>query len=181
MKLVELITKTRDCESFEERAVDPELLDALWEAVRLTSSAANTQPWEIYLVRDGRTREKLDGCVLEAMLRSGAGGNPVSRAPLSVVVAFDRKRAAARFGQVGEALFAVQDTSAAVTHLRLAAAGQGLGTRWIREVDLEQVAAALGCPPGIRPVALLTLGYPREAGQEPPLLAVADWLHTLEG
>jgi len=181
MKLTELIAKTYDCESFESRAVDPALLRELWEAVRLTSSAANTQPWEVYLVLDAGIKEKLDGFVLDAMLRSGAGGNPVSRAPVALVVAFDRKRSAARFGQVGETLFAIQDTAAAIAHLRLAAAELGLGTRWIREVDLEQTAAALRCRPGILPVALITLGYPLKEGEEPPLLKAADWLHTLKG
>ncbi|HUV07422.1 MAG TPA: nitroreductase family protein, partial [Spirochaetia bacterium] len=175
--LSELLEKTRDHASFESRDVDPALLDSLWAAVRATPSAANTQPWEVYLVRDSELKSKLDHCVLDPMLRTERGGAAVSRAPVAIIVAYDRKRARARFGQTGESLFAIQDTAAAVANLRLAAAEKGLATCWIREVDLERLSASLSLIQSVKPVALLTLGYSQEIKEEPPLLPVEEWLH----
>jgi len=120
----------------------------LLETVRWTASAANVQPWECILVQEPQRRLQLESCLLDPFLRPIAPAGFLERAPIVLVIAVDRKRAAARHAEIGERLLAVQDTAVAIAHLRLAAAEQGLGSTWIREVGLARVAEVLELPRG---------------------------------
>jgi nitroreductase len=60
----------------------------------------------------------------------------------------------------------VQDCSAAVENILIAAAGLGLGTVWIGSYPKEDAMAIereiLGIPDSIFPLALIYVGYPDE-------------------
>jgi len=98
-------------------------------------------------VQEPHRRLQLESCLLDPFLRPIAPAGLLERAPIVLVIAVDRKRTAARHAEIGERLLAVQDTAVAIAHLRLAAE-QGLGSAWIREVDLARVAEVLELPRG---------------------------------
>ena len=56
----------------------------------------------------------------------------------------------------------------------LAAADAGLGSCWVGAFDEAAVAAALRLPEGLRPVALLPLGYPAETPAAPARRPTAE-------
>lgn len=176
---MELIKASWDCASYHDRPVEPERVLDLFEAVRWVPSAANVQPWEFYVVQDPERRQALEGCLLDSFLRPREPDGLLERAPVVVVAAVDRKRAAARHGELGERLLAVQDAAAAITCLRLTAVQAGLGSAWMREVDLPRVAAVLGLPRGVSPVALLTFGIPTQPPAAVPGMATRDCVHLL--
>jgi len=178
MTILDMIKQTRNVPGFQARELEGRALEELLEAVRHTPSAANTQPWEIYLVREPRLRGELDACLMDPMMTTEIGGAAVSGAPAAVVMAMDAKRAGARTGRVGEALLGIQDTAVAVAHLRLAAAERGIGTCWIREVRLEAVSRALNLPRGQSAVALILLGYSDGDPEAAPALPVSDFIHV---
>ncbi len=179
MDIKELIIRTKDVEKYKGDPVSIQEIYQIVEAFQLTPSAANTQPWEVYLIEDMKMKKLLDSCLLEPMLRGPAENSKISFAPVGLVIAIDRKRARARFGENGEKLYAVQDTAVAVNNLRLLATARGLGTTWLREVDLEKVAKVLNLPVIIRPVALVTVGYPLNIQQSPSSLRLEDIFHII--
>ena len=179
--LLDLVRQAWNCSSYSDRPVPVEKILELLETIRWTASAANVQPWECYLVNDPGLRRALEGCLLDPFLRPVAPSGLLEGAPIVMVAAVDRKRAAARYGELGERLLAVQDTAVAIAHLRLAAAGQGVGSAWLREVDLPGVAAVLQLPRGVSPVALLTFGVPARLPEAVQGMAVSDWVHVLGG
>lgn len=94
-------------------------------------------------------------------------------------MALDVKRAKSRFGDIGERLYALQDTAIAVHNLRLMAAEMSIRTSWIREVDFERVSHVLGLPKVIKPVALLTMGHSDQPGDSPPMVDKKYYIHSL--
>jgi nitroreductase len=168
-----------DCGSYDGRPLPVERMMRLLETVRWTASAANVQPWECILVQEPQRRRQLEGCLLDAFLRPSSSAGLLERAPIVLVVAMDRKRAAARHGEIGERLLAVQDTAVAIAHLRLAAAEEGIGSTWIREVDLARVAEVLELPRGLTAVALLSFGFPASPPSAVQGMPVSDWTRVL--
>jgi nitroreductase len=177
--LRELIRRSWDCSSYEDRPLTTEVILELLEAVRWTQSAANVQPWEFFLIQEPEKRLELESCILDPFLRPAVPNGQLEQAGVVAIAAIDRKRAAARHGEVGERLLAIQDTAVAISHLRLVAAQRGISSVWIREVDLLRVAEVLSLPAGLVPVALLTFGYPAETPKAVQGMAVREWTHVI--
>ena len=130
-------------------------------AAILAPSAGNRQPWRFIVV--------LRAEVKESLALAAFGQSFVSQAPVVIAVCAEPERSAARYGGRGTDLYCLQDTAAATEHILLAAAALGLGTCWVGAFDEGQAAEALNLPEGLRPVALIPIGYPaREpAGRRP--------------
>jgi len=66
----------------------------------------------------------------------------------------------------GELSYMLQDCSAAIENILLAAAGLGMGACWLgvhpREERVEHVRKTLGAPSGITPVGVVAIGWPGE-------------------
>jgi len=178
--LRELIGRTWDCAASPDRPLPLERMFELCETVRSVPSAANVQPWEFYLVQDADHRRALASCLLDPFLRPQASAGLLESAPVVLVAAVDRKRAGARHGELGERLLAVQDTAAAIVCLRLAAAREGIGSAWPREVDLPRAGSALHLPRGLTVVAVLSFGYPAQFPEAVAGMPVGEWLHVLD-
>lgn len=136
------------------------------EAVRLCPTAGNQQAYEVVVVRDPQRR---------AALASAAFGQAwVEQAP--VVLAFVALPAvsAARYGDRGANLYAVQDATIAATYAMLAATALGRGTVWVGAFETDAVARALDCAPGEVPVALLPIGRPAESPAARPRRSLED-------
>jgi nitroreductase len=100
-------------------------------------------------------------------------------APVSIVVSVDPRPCAARYGDRGEYLYAIQDTAAAVENILLASVERGLGSCWIGAFDENAVRDALGLSAPITPVAIVPVGYSAESAGRParrPLDEVTTWL-----
>jgi len=96
-----------------------------------------------------------------------------------IAVSVDPRPCAARYGDRGEYLYALQDSAAAVENILLAAVDRGLAACWIGAFDEKAVREALSLPMPITPVALIPVGYSAESAGRParrPLSEVSTWL-----
>ena len=59
----------------------------------------------------------------------------------------------------------------------ITATANGLGTCWIGAFDEGMAAEAVGLPAGIRPVALIPVGYPAQDPTPRPRRPVSEVLH----
>jgi nitroreductase len=171
MQFREVVTGRRSVRHFDgKKAVSDVDVKALLEAATLAPSAGNVQPWRFYVVKGAAAREKLASAVHQRW---------AAAAPVSIVVAVDPRPCAARYGDRGEYLYAVQDTAAAAQNILLAAVDRGLASCWIGAFDERAVARALEIPDPITPVAILPVGYSAESGGRPnrrPIEEVTTWL-----
>ena len=52
MTILEAVRKRYSCRAYQERAVEQEKLDEIFEAARLAPSARNLQDWRFVVVKD---------------------------------------------------------------------------------------------------------------------------------
>jgi nitroreductase len=65
----------------------------------------------------------------------------------------------------GKTLYCIQDTAAAIQNIHLTAYSLGLGTCWIGAFREEEARKILKIPEGVRPVAMIPVGYAAEIPQ----------------
>jgi len=128
----------------------------LLEAAMAAPSAMTKDPWRFVLVRDKQTLSKL------ATLHPGAA--MLSAAAMAIVVCGDLDVAFDR-----QVSYLLQDCSAAIENLLLAAHAQRLGACWVGihpgEPLIKRVRELLSLPASVVPVAAISLGQP---GEQPP-------------
>jgi len=146
-----VIWTRRSVRSFREDDVSNDLIEKLIGAAMLAPSAGNQQSWHFIVIRDKKKREAVTSYHPYCKM--------ITQAPVAVLVCGDPE------GKKWPD-FWVQDCSAAVQNLLLAARGEGLGSVWTGVYPLED--RMQGCrqtfaiPPHIIPFALIPIGWPKD-------------------
>jgi nitroreductase len=156
---LDLIKTRRSIRRYTKDPVEKEKIALILEAAEWAPSAGNQQAKDIILISDPQTKEKLADAAL--------GQSFVAEAPIAFVVCANRGRSAKRYGQRGKTLYSVQDASAAVQNMLLAAHAAGLGACWVGAFDEEAVKNILRIPEDADPVAIIPVGYPAENPNAP--------------
>jgi nitroreductase len=153
---LDIIYQRRSIRIFEHREVEKEKLKELLQAAMAAPSASNGQPWEFIVVTKP---EQLS--ILQSKLEHGKYNAPAAIAVLANL-SIAKKESSSRFW--------VQDCSAAVENILIAAAGLGLGSVWIGAYPKEDVTnmihEVLEIPEDIHVLNLIYVGYPAE--EKPP-------------
>jgi nitroreductase len=149
---IDFILKRRSIRRFEPRPVEEEKITTLLKAGMAAPSAVNSQPWEFVVVTEDSILQKLRGAMEYGKMT----------APL-VIVPLGSPKVAASFA--GETYW-VQDCTAAVENILIAAANIDLGAVWVgvypRLKKMAAVREILNIPADVFPLALLHIGYPAE-------------------
>ncbi|HEY6880045.1 MAG TPA: nitroreductase family protein [Polyangiales bacterium] len=145
--------------AIDERPLQRELIDTLFEAARWAPSANNLQPWLFIYASEPASLERARALLKETNLRWA------SKAPLLVFV-FARKR----HPETGAPLRTAQfDTGAAWQSLALQAHKLGLSTRAMGGIHHERTYAAFGVPEAeFESMAAIAIGYPGPRESLPP-------------
>ena len=150
MQVFEAIRTRRSIRQYSSKPVEKDKLLKVLEAVRLSPSATNRQPWSFIVVTKPELKEKL---------REAYNRDWFVSAPVIIVACAHPDKAWVRSD--GEEYWKV-DVAIAMQDLILAAWEQGLGTCWIGAFREEEVKKALQIPDDVRVVAMTPLGYPAE-------------------
>ncbi len=154
MDVLEAIKGRRSIRAFKSEDVPSEIVEKLINAAVCAPSAGNIQPWEFIIVRKPNIKRKL----VEAALNQEF----IEEAPVVIVVCANENRSSHGYGLRGKTLYCIQDTAAATQNILLLAYSLGLGTCWVGAFREEKVREILNIPEGIRPVAIIPVGYPAE-------------------
>lgn len=151
MEVFEALNTRRSIRKFTEEPVSEGDLHAILEAAMMAPSAGNAQPWQFVVLRDRDTLEKVTKINQYAAM--------AAKSPVSVLVC----------GDLSLEKFAgywVQDCSAAIQNLLLAAHGLGLGAVWTgihpMQDRVDGFRALLGLPDHVMPLGLIVLGHPNQ-------------------
>jgi len=155
MDVLEAIKGRRSIRAFKNQDVPAETVEELIDAARWAPSAGNIQPWEFIIVRKPKIKRRLVEAALGQMF--------IEEAPVVIIVCANEERSSQGYGVRGETLYCLQDTAAAIQNIHLAAYSLGLGTCWVGAFREEETRVILRIPQGIRPVAIIPVGYPAEA------------------
>ena len=165
MELTEAIKGRRTIRKYKSDPVSDEVLKAVMEAVRWAPSWANTQCWEVIVVRDPKVRSDL----AEALPKGNPALSSVTEAPLLLVLCGKKGISGYYKGQMATVRgdWLMFDLGLATQNLCLAAHSLGLGTVVIGLFDHKKVEAILGVPQDVEVVAMTPLGYPATGGSAP--------------
>lgn len=154
MDVLEAIKGRRSIRAFQNRDIPPKIVEKLIEAACWAPSAGNIQPWDFIIVKKSETKRKL--------AKAALGQTFIEEAPVVIVVCANENRSAQGYGIRGKTLYCLQDTAAAIQNIHLTAYSFGLGTCWIGAFNEDETREILKIPNGIRPVAIIPVGYPAE-------------------
>lgn len=172
---LDFIKTRRSIRKYTDRDVSDATLSEIFEAVRWSPSWANTQCWEVVVVRDPVTREKLQDPI--------GPKNPATRAitaaPVLIALCGRLKRSGfynnavtTKFGD-----WYMYDLGIATQTLCLAAHNAGLCTVIVGLFDHERAGRILNVPQDVELVALIPMGYPAKIGRAPDRRDAADFVH----
>ena len=133
--------------------VSDETIKTLLEAAMAAPSAVAKDPWRFVVIRDSRMLARIADAL--------PNGKMLATAPVGIVVCGDLDAAHDR-----QLSYLLQDCSAAIENLLLAAHLLGLGACWLgvhpREDRIKNLSLLLGLPPSVIPVSAIAIGQPGE-------------------
>jgi nitroreductase len=144
--------------SYKNEPVPEEKIQRLLRYAVQAPSAGNLQPWEFIVVKNPDVRAQLT--------KAAMNQTSVATAPVTIVTCADIRRMGSQYGARGS-FFSLVDASFASLLILLGAVEQDLGACFIGSYNPEEVAQVLSLPAHVRPVGLITIGYPAERPQKP--------------
>ena len=170
MDVFEAIKNRRSIREYTRQDAPKELIEKIIDAARMAPSAGNLQPWEFLVIRDPQTKQKVADAAWGEMF--------IAMAPVVIVVCANPLRSASRYGARGEKLYCLQDTAAAIENLLLATHALGLGACWVGAFNEAGVEEVFQLPPEVRPIAIISVGYPAEKPNSPPRRDLQKIIHN---
>jgi nitroreductase len=169
------IMQRRSIRRYRDKDIPDEVLNNLLEAVRWAPSWANTQAWEIVVVKDRNNKEKIQTAV--------SSRNPsylaLVNAPVLLVVCAQLKKSGyyneeypTKFGD-----WFMYDLGLATENLCLAAHDAGLGTVIVGLFDHDRVGEIINLPADHEVVVLVPLGYPDHEPKPPRRRETGEFVH----
>jgi nitroreductase len=147
------IFERRSIRAYEDREIEDGVVGDLLEAAMAAPSACAKDPWHIIVVKDR-----------DLLLRIAEGlpnGKMLGSAAVGLVVCGDIGRA-----HDNQVSYMLQDCSAAIENILLAATSLGLGACWLgvhpREKRIAHIRELLAIPDGIIPVSAIAVGWPAD-------------------
>jgi len=175
MDTIEVIKTRRSIRQYKDTPVTDEQLTAVLEAVQWAPSWANTQCWEMVVVKDPAVKEKLAGTL--------SPGNPsadaIKNAPVVIVACAIKEKSGYYKGQpiTNKGDWLMYDMGLAMQNLCLAAHSIGLGTVQIGAFNIEDAEKVIGTPEGVTIVAMTPLGVPAADSRAPKRRAIEEFVH----
>jgi nitroreductase len=152
MDTIEALMTRCSIRKFTDLELTDDQIQDLLKVMVAAPSAGNRQPWRIYVVRDEKTKRKLT---------IGAGDQKfIEEAPVVFVICRVPEESGARYRNRGRDFYSIQDTAAMTQNLLIAAHAMGLGACWVGAFNDSAIVAAIDCPQGVLPVAIVPVGYP---------------------
>nr|WP_320013311.1 nitroreductase family protein [uncultured Desulfobulbus sp.] len=157
----------RSIRQYTQEPIGMSLIDDLLEAAMAAPSAMGKNPWHFIVLQSRSGIDRLAACL--------PNGKMLGQATAALLVCGDIHQAHDK-----ELSFLLQDVSAAIENILLAASMLGLGACWLgihpREERIRAVTEAFALPQGILPVAGISLGWPNEV-KEPRTRMSREQIH----
>ena len=149
MDAMEAILTRRSVRKYTSEPIPDSVIDDLLKAAMFAPSAGNEQPWHFVVIKDRDVLDKIPDIHPYASM--------VYMAPVAIVVCGDLTLE--KYSGCW-----VQDCSAAIENLLLAAHANGLGAVWAGIFPLadrvKNFKELLGLPEKVYPLALIPVGHP---------------------
>ncbi len=170
------ILERRSVRKFEEKPIPDEILNTLLQSVRWSPSWANTQCWEVIVIKDESVRIKLQ----EVMSPKNPATRAIVQAPVLLALCaklkhsgYYKEEASTRFGD-----WFLFDLGIASQSISLAAHSMGLGSVTVGAFDQNKANTILNLPEGYDTAVLIPVGYPAKISSAPKRRDIAEFTHN---
>ena len=168
MDFNELILKRYSVRAYKTDAIEQDTLDKILEAGRIAPTAANRQPFQVFVIPTaGKQKE----------LKRIYNRDWFSQAPLVIGVCGVVEQAWVRQFDMMSYLYV--DAAIVMDHIVLAASNLGLGTCWIAAFDPQAAKELLHLPAGVEPILFTPLGYPNDEPKPKSRKPLRDIVHYI--
>ncbi len=155
MNFEELLLTRQSDRKYEARGVEKEKIEKCLQAVRLTPSACNSQPWTFVVVNEAEQLRRIQKAAANLGLNRFA-----PQVPVMVAVVLEKANLTASFGSViKDKEYPLMDIGMAANNFCMQAAELGLGTCMIGWFDEKRVKEVLDIPSSKRVPLLIAVGY----------------------
>lgn len=175
VELMDTIKGRRSIRRYQDKEIPEADLQKILEAVQWSPSWANTQCWEVVVVKGEEMKKKLQ----EALPPTNPASKGLPEAPVVLVLCgklqssgYYKGQAATKFGD-----WFMFDLGIATQSLCLMAHSLGLGTVIVGLFDHDKAKAALGVGPGYEVVAVIPVGYPAKDSPAPKRREISEFTH----
>jgi nitroreductase len=175
VEIMDVIKSRRSIRTYLDRDIPDEIFHEILEAVRWSPSWANTQIWELVLVKNPIKKAAL----FETLSPNNPAGKAIKQAPLIIAMCAKLKSAGYYKGQAATKLgdWFMFDLGIATQSLCLAAQARGLGTVIVGLFDQDQAAKILNVKEGYELVALIPMGYAAKEVSAPKRRELNEFVH----
>jgi len=154
MTVLEVIRKRYSCRAYQDKAIEQEKLDQIFEAARLAPSAKNLQDWRFVVVSDKDKKRQVAESTNHPEVFGKAG---------VMIAACSNSNDVMKCGQAVGPI----DVAIALEHICLQATELGLATCWIGSFEPEKVRKVLEIPQDVAIIELMAVGYPADKAKKP--------------
>jgi len=171
----EIVRARRSIRNYEDRVIPDEILNKILDTVKWTPSWANTQCWEIIVVKDAGLKIGLQG----AMEKTNPAWKSLGGAPVVLAVCGKLGGAGYYKGSVSTKFgdWFLFDLGLMAQTLCLAAQDEGLGTVITGLFDQDKAKEVLKVPAGYELVSLIPIGYPARTPSAPKRREPEEFVH----
>ncbi len=162
MELMEAIKGRRSIRKYKPDPVPEDTLQKVFEGMRWAPSWANTQCWELIVVKDPKAKFE----ILRAVPETNMAHSAMTEAPIILVLCGKKAVSGYSGGKPATVRgdWMMFDTGLAMQSLCLAAHAVGLGTVIVGFFDHKKAEEILNLPENVVVVAMTPLGYPAVEG-----------------
>jgi nitroreductase len=173
--VMEVIQGRRGIRKYQDREISEEALTTILEAIRWAPSWANTQCWEVIVIKDPAIKQKIQ----ETLTPSNPASNAMVEAPVVMVLCGKLARAGYKKGEATTKFgdWFMFDLGIAAQTLCLTAHYLNLGTVIVGLFDHDKAKEVLRVPEGFEVVSLIPLGYPAQEAKAPPRKEIGAFVH----
>jgi nitroreductase len=174
MDLMEAIKGRRSIRKYKPDPVSEEMLQKIMEAVRWAPSWANTQCWEVIIVKDPNIKSSL----ANTLTKTNPSLSSMTEAPIVLVLCGRKGVSGFKKGEAATVKgdWLMFDTGIAMQNLCLTAYSLGLGTVVVGMFDHKKAEEILGVPQESEVVAMTPLGYPTTEGSAPKRKELSEFI-----
>jgi len=173
--LMDIVKGRRSVRKYQDKEIPEKDLNQILESVRWSPSWANTQCWEVIVIRDPEVKKR----VQEIFPKSNPAAKHLAEAP--VILALCAKLASSGYYK-GEATtkfgdWFMFDLGIAAQSICLTAYDLGIGSVIVGLFEHDRVAKELGVPQGHELAVLIPLGYPTKESGAPKRREISEFVH----
>lgn len=185
LELVDLLKERWNVTKFKDKKIDEDDLEKILEAAKWSPSSGNLQPWELIVVKDSETREKIGQIHAKAMSGSGDIENIPDRyldPPVLIALSVNTS-VKEKYPEIFSRDFLINASVGTLIQnmwLMATSLGLGMGMGSQPENAQEGLKELLNVPENMWVPEVIQLGYPDMERKETERREISEFVHYEE-